>query len=78
MSVLSNDALNVRQNWIIIEYQRKNFFVSFHLFALIPKMHKIALTVILNDPLFFNLGAVPFLFPLHPHPNPSGGVCFFL
>ena len=35
-------------------------------------MHKIALTVILNGPFFFNLGAIPFLFPPHPHPNPSG------
>ena len=37
-------------------------------------MHKIALTVILNGPFFFflNLGAVPFLFPPHPHPSPSG------
>ena len=35
-------------------------------------MHKIDLTVILNGPFFFNLGAVPFLFPPHPHPSPSG------
>ena len=37
-------------------------------------MYKIALTVILNGPLFFffNLGAVPFSFPPHPHPSPSG------
>ena len=33
MEVLPNDVLIVWQNKIIIEYQRKNVFVSFHLFA---------------------------------------------
>ena len=33
---------------------------------------KKTLTVILNGPFFFNLGAVPFLFPPYHHPSPSG------
>ena len=38
---------------------------------LVPKMHKIALAVNIKKPFFFNLGAVPFLFPPHPSPNTS-------